>query len=145
MVEFRRAVPADLDLLLRVEAACFKDPWDEDMLATEIATPHSTYMLMFEDDRFVGYYSYMHILDEVHILNVAVLPDSQGRGLGRQMMRHLVEHVPEDTRAITLEVRVGNTRARRLYESMGFVCVGVRPGYYLDKEDAAIYWRTEGA
>lgn len=145
MIDFRPATTEDLDAMGRIEQACFADPWTDDMLSSELQMPDSHYVMMEEQGAVVGYYAYMHVLDEVHILNVAILPDYQGRGLGRLMMEHLLAHIPADTVGVTLEVRVSNTRARRLYESVGFHCVGVRKGYYMDKEDAAIYWRTEGA
>ena len=143
-VTFRPAALADVPLLAAIETACFADPWNDEMLATELGVSASVYRIMMLDDVPVGYYAYMHILDEAHILNVAVLPAYQGRGLGRQMMQHLLFTLPADVVAATLEVRVGNTRARHLYAAMGFRLVGVRPGYYMDKEDAAIYWWAKG-
>lgn len=144
MTEFRPATLSDVDALRHIELACFADPWTEDMLESEIEMPHSTYTVLLEDGQIAGYYAYMHVLDEVHILNVAVLPQYQGRGLGRSMMRHLLQSVPAGTVGVTLEVRVSNTRARNLYESFGFRLSGVRKGYYGGTEDAAIYWLTEG-
>ena len=145
MTEFRPATVADLDDLVRIESACFDDPWNADMLESELYMPGSFYYLMLEDGEVAGYYAYMHVLDEVHILNVAVLPAFRGRGVGGRMMAEMLAHLPAGTVAVTLEVRVGNAVARRLYEKYGFVAAGIRPGYYMDGEDAVIYWRTEGA
>jgi ribosomal-protein-alanine N-acetyltransferase len=127
-----------------IELRCFRDPWTEDMLESEINMPDSRYILLMADGKTVGYYAYMHIIDEVHILNVAVLPEYQGRGLGSRMMAHLMSTLPEGTVGATLEVRASNERARHLYEKCGFVAAGVRPHYYMDGEDAVIYWLTEG-
>ena len=139
-IEFRQAVRGDLEELRRIEEACFCDPWTEDMLEEELRTPHSKYALMIVDGEVAGYYSYKHILDEAHILNVAVLPAYQGRGLGSRMMAHLLADLPEDVAAVTLEVREGNAVARHLYEKCGFVAAGIRPKYYMDGENAVIYW-----
>ena len=144
MIEFRTAAEADLPLLERIELACFHDPWSADMLLEELRMSMSNYQLMFEDGELVGYYAYMHILDEAHILNVAVLPDKEGRGLGRLMMQHLLSTLPEDIVAVTLEVRRSNERAIRLYERAGFLFAGIRKGYYMDGEDACIYWWRKG-
>ena len=144
MIEYRPATLSDLEGLVSIENACFYDPWNEEMLSTELAAPHAHYLLQMVDGVLSGYYSYMHILDEAHIMNVAVLPSFQGRGLGRDMMKHLLSHLPADVVAVTLEVRRGNAVARHLYESVGFVLAGYRTGYYMDKEDAAIYWWTKG-
>ena len=140
MIEFRPATVADIGILSEIEQACFADPWNDLMLREELSVSDSTYMLMLRDDVVVGYYSYMHVIDEVHIMNVAILPPYQGQGLGKIMMRHLLDNVPADTVGITLEVRDGNKRAIALYEGCGFVLAGKRPGYYMDKEDARIYW-----
>ena len=143
-ISFRPATLQDVPLLAAIETACFADAWNDDMLMQELTMGGSVYTIMQVDEVPVGYYAYMHILDEAHILNVAVLPAYQGRGLGRQMMWHLLSNLPDDVVAVTLEVRVSNTRARRLYQSMGFRLAGIRPGYYMDKEDAAIYWWAKG-
>ena len=140
MIEFRAATIEDLDVLTAIEQACFHDPWSDLMLREELSVPDSVYMLMLVDGVVVGYYSYMHVIDEAHIMNVAILPPYQGQGLGKIMMRHLLDNVPTDTVGITLEVRDGNKRAIALYEGCGFVLAGKRPGYYMDKEDARIYW-----
>lgn len=140
MISFRPATIEDIDALTAIEQACFKDPWSDLMLKEELASPDCVYMLMLSDDEVVGYYSYMHVIDEAHIMNVAILPPYQGQGLGKIMMRHLLGNVPPDTVGITLEVRDGNKRAIALYEGCGFLLAGKRPGYYMDKEDARIYW-----
>ena len=144
MTEFRPATLQDVDALRHIEVSCFEEAWTEDMLESEIVMPHSVYTIMTEDGDLAGYYAYMHVLDEVHILNIAVLPAYQGRGLGRKMMEHLLSSVPVDTVGVTLEVRVSNLRAIRLYESLGFRRAGIRKGYY-NGEDAVIYWLTKGA
>ena len=144
MTEFRQATIEDLSDLVRIELACFSDPWNAEMLESELAMPDSYYVILEEDGEVAGYYAYMHVLDEVHILNVAVLPAYRGRGLGGRMMEDLLGSMPDDVVAVTLEVRVGNAVARRLYEKYGFRSAGIRPGYYMDGEDAVIYWRTEG-
>lgn len=144
MIAFAVAGLADVDKLEYIEQSCFADPWNESMLTDELRMKDSRYVLMYEDNRAIGYYSYTHIVDEAHILNVAVLPDVQGRGLGKMLMRHLLDTLPPDVRAVTLEVREGNGRAIRLYEGCGFVCAGVRKQYYPDKENALIYWLVKG-
>ncbi len=140
MISYRPATLDDLGILSTIEKACFADPWNDLMLQEELSVPGSVYTLMLEDEVVVGYYSYMHIIDEAHILNVAILPAYQGRGLGKQMMRHLIDTLPSDVKGVTLEVRDGNKRAIALYEGCGFAFAGKRPGYYLNKEDARIYW-----
>lgn len=129
----------DIPTLNRMEEACFADPWTDDMLREELSASGSVFV-MLEDTQPIGYYSYMHYLDEAQILNVSVLPEHQGRGYGKALMAHLLAHLPTWVTSVTLEVRVSNAVARRLYEGAGFVSAGIRPGYYMDGEDACIYW-----
>jgi ribosomal-protein-alanine N-acetyltransferase len=84
------------------------------------------------------------IVDEAHVTNVAIHPDFRGQGLGEQLMHELGRVAAYmGMRAMTLEVRVSNVRAIRLYTKMGFEEAGVRKGYYSDNgEDALVMWRT---
>jgi ribosomal-protein-alanine N-acetyltransferase len=74
---------------------------------------------------------------------VAVHDDYRGRGVATQLLNCLFELTAgDDRRGYTLEVRVSNTAAIRLYERLGFVARGVRRGYYTDnREDALIMWK----
>ncbi len=135
----------DLPVLERIESECFRDPWSRDMLGSELSMSHSTYLILKDGAEAVGYLSYLHILDELHIMNVAVLPEYQGRGYGKILVSRIIEDaLAKGAVAITLEVRQSNHRAQRLYEGFGFVCVGTRPHYYMDKENALIYWLELG-
>ncbi|MNG26302.1 ribosomal-protein-alanine N-acetyltransferase [compost metagenome] len=82
------------------------------------------------------------IIDEAHITNVAVRHDRRGMGLGELLLRRLMVDAEEaGMLRMTLEVRVTNERAQRLYGRLGFEPAGLRPGYYSDNnEDALIMW-----
>jgi ribosomal-protein-alanine N-acetyltransferase len=81
--------------------------------------------------------------DSWHVLNVTVHPRRRGRGVGRLLMEELFRRTERRPHAdYTLEVRVSNDPAIRLYRSLGFADRGVRPRYYTDNgEDALIMWR----
>ena len=100
-----------------------------------------------EDDQapVVGYGGLWMMVDEAHVTSIAVRPDFRGRGVGELLMLALFEiGVRLGARWLTLEVRVGNTVARRLYEKLGFREAGIRPRYYTDNnEDAVIMWSEE--
>ena len=98
-----------------------------------------------DDERDVlGYAGYWQVMDEGHIMNVAVRVDRRREGIGRKLMDAMLSS--GDPRGIlywTLEVRVSNEAAIRLYEKVGFVSAGIRPGYYSHpREDANILWLT---
>jgi len=81
--------------------------------------------------------------DEAEILTLAVRPASRRRGLGREMVRAGAEKAADmGAKSLFLEVNVGNFAAKNLYNGLGFLKVGVRPGYYLrdrdHKEDALV-------
>ena len=138
---FRAAAESDVESIARIEALSFKTPWSREMILSEMKEPISRFFVAEVAGKVVGYYGFLHILDELHILNVAVDPDFRGRGLGKKLMAHLISEARAlCARAITLEVRESNLSAIRLYEGAGFLLAGVRPHYYTDKENALIYW-----
>ena len=140
-VSIRAATEQDAAEIARIELVSFKTPWSEEMILSEMREPLSSFFVAVFQQKIIGYYGFLHILDELHILNVAVDPDLRQKGVGKKLIEHLVEQARAlSARAVTLEVRESNLPAIRLYESFGFACAGVRPHYYTDKENALIYW-----
>ncbi len=92
--------------------------------------------------RIVGFAGLWLTLDEAHITTICVLPDQRGLGLGDLLLSHMMDLAREmGASRVTLEVRVTNTIAQRLYRKFGFETEGVRPRYYSDnQEDALIMW-----
>ena len=87
----------------------------------------------------VGYLCLWAVADEVHVTNLAVDPAWRGEGIGRFLLGTLlVRHRAAGARRAFLEVRPGNTEARRLYQSLGFREVGRRRGYYVDTGEDAL-------
>lgn len=93
----------------------------------------------------VGYGGLWMMVDEAHVTSVAVRRDFRGRGLGELLMLTLFEvGIRLGARWLTLEVRVSNHVARRLYLKLGFREAGIRPRYYTDNnEDAVIMWSED--
>lgn len=79
---------------------------------------------------------------EAHVTTVAVHPREHRRKVASHLLVGLLEHArTRGAHAATLEVRVANRGAQRLYAGFGFVPVGVRPGYYSETgEDALVMW-----
>jgi [ribosomal protein S18]-alanine N-acetyltransferase len=95
------------------------------------------------EEQLVAYLIISRYADAWHVMNVAVHDDYRGQGVATQLLSRLFELTAgDDRRGYTLEVRVSNTAAIRLYERLGFVARGVRRGYYTDnREDALIMWK----
>jgi ribosomal-protein-alanine N-acetyltransferase len=90
-----------------------------------------------ESGTLLGYALFWHVVDEVHLLNVAVAVSARRKGLGRALMNDLLAYARANAVVrILLEVRASNTAAITMYDSMGFTRFNVRPRYYSDGEDA---------
>ena len=114
------------------------------MFAGELAKPSSLSLgALNEDDDLVGYLVLSRYVDAWHVMNLAVDPEWRRRGVGSALLERLLTETRGDTeRGYTLEVRVSNLEAIRLYERFGFHPRGVRRGYYTDnREDALVMWR----
>lgn len=138
----RRMVAGDLTSLMEVEKRAFKTPWSEDLIRRELTHEWSTILLALDPDsdgNIVGFVIFWVVHDEVHILNVAVDPPHRRRGIARSLLGEVLRRAKEAGLAlVTLEVRISNEGAIRLYEGLGFRRVGVRKGYYVDEDEDAI-------
>jgi ribosomal-protein-alanine N-acetyltransferase len=146
IIDLRPLTLADLAAIERIERRAYPTPWSRSMFAGEIAK-HSSICLGAVDeddgDRLVGYLIISRYADAWHIMNVAVDEAYRRRGIATQLLNRLFELTStDDRRGYTLEVRVSNGQAIKLYEGLGFVSRGVRRGYYTDnREDALIMWK----
>jgi len=114
------------------------------MFVAELRKPSSLALGAYsEDGDLVGYAFVSRYVDAWHVMNVAVATDFRGRGIATALLERLFEMTATDPqRGYTLEVRVSNVQAIRLYERLGFEARGIRSGYYTDnREDALIMWR----
>lgn len=133
-----------LDEIDLIEKAAFKFPWSKLSYYAEIDNPDAIYKVITVDGQVVAYGGFHKIFDEAHITNIAVKENFRKRGFGKMLMEALIEEAKaREITAMTLEVRVSNENAVRLYEGFGFKSAGVRPKYYPDGEDAFIMWLEE--
>jgi ribosomal-protein-alanine N-acetyltransferase len=135
----------DLDAVLAIERASFPTPWSRYAYLSELLENDRAYYVVAKthDRRVAGYIGMWLVIDEGHITTIAVHPLHRGRGVGRQLLE-AAEAIARERGAlrITLEVRVSNAVAHSLYQKMGYVDAGIRPGYYRDNnEDAIIMWK----
>ncbi len=131
----------DLEEVARAELRCFPgEAWSERDFR-DLFRPPVAFGLILEDHRgeMLGYLLAHEILAEAELLNVAVLPDRRGEGLGRMLLEDWHKHLIErGTERSFLEVRVGNRAAIGLYRRMGYQELGLRRRYYADGEDALV-------
>ena len=143
-VELRSIGRHDLDAVDEIEQASYPTPWSRAMFAAELQKPSSLSLGAYgETGALVGYLIVSRYVDAWHVMNVAVAPEFRRRGIAKALLERLFEVTGGDPRrGYTLEVRVSNADAIRLYERLGFEARGIRRGYYTDnREDALIMWR----
>jgi ribosomal-protein-alanine N-acetyltransferase len=145
MIEIRRLALADLSAIERIEREAYPTPWSRSMFAGELAKPSSISLGAFDaaTDTLVGYLITSRYVDAWHIMNLAVAAASRRRGIASDLLDELFRLTDDDPRrGYTLEVRVSNSNAIKLYERMGFETTGLRRAYYTDnREDAIVMWK----
>jgi [ribosomal protein S18]-alanine N-acetyltransferase len=143
--DFRRLEMRDLNAIEVIERASYPTPWSRSMFAGELAKPSSISLGAFhpETNELLGYLIISRYVDAWHVMNLAVAPDHRRRRIAASLLERLFELTTgESRRGYTLEVRVSNDVAIKLYEQAGFKARGIRRGYYTDnREDALIMWR----
>ena len=144
-VEIRRLELRDLNAIERIERDSYPTPWSRSMFAGELAKPSSLSLGAFDPETgdLLGYLIISRYVDAWHVMNLAVAPGYRRRRIASSLLDRLFELTSgEDRRGYTLEVRVSNDVAIRLYEQAGFRARGIRRGYYTDnREDALIMWK----
>ena len=133
-----------LDAVRAIERQCFTTPWSYHAFHSELtANDAAHYEVAKIDQTIVGYVGMWVVIDEGHITNLAVDPSYQRQGIGRRLMESVTAWAKRrGVIRMTLEVRASNHKAQLLYETMGYISVGFRLGYYIDnKEDAIIMWK----
>ena len=144
-VDFRRLELRDLNAIERIERQSYPTPWSRSMFAGELAKPSSISLGAFEPEtgELLGYLIISRYVDAWHVMNLAVAPAHRRKHIASLLLEQLFEVTAgQGRRGYTLEVRVSNDVAIKLYEEAGFKARGIRRGYYTDnREDALIMWR----
>ena len=136
---------ADLDAVHDIEKRSFRTPWPSHAYKTELETNRlAHYVVARADGEVVGYGGMWVMVDEAHITTFAVAPERRRERIGERLLLELMDLAQElRAREATLEVRLSNLPARRLYEKYGFRPVGLRPRYYSDDNEDALIMTTE--
>ena len=142
-IEIREMQPRDIAGIIEIEQSSFTAPWSELSFFNEIANPNSLAKVALSESNVIGYVCARYVLDEGHILNLAVHRDFRRQKIATELMdRVLAELKGKDCRLLYLEVRVSNTDAITFYERFGFKVASFRRKYYSSpNEDAALMMR----
>ena len=135
----------DLEAVHRIERASFRTPWPPHAYRAELETNRlAQYLVARVGDEVVGFAGMWLMVDEGHITTFAVAPEWRRQGIGEWLLLALLDLArSRAAREATLEVRLSNMAARRLYEKYGFRPAGLRPRYYSDDNEDALIMTTE--
>ena len=138
-------VAADLAAVQDIERASFTTPWPPQAYRQELEGNRlAHYLVGLIGDEIIAYGGIWLMVDEAHITTFAVHPRYRRRRIGERLLIALLDlAVDRQAREATLEVRLSNLAARRLYEKYGFRPVGIRPRYYSDNQEDALIMTTE--
>jgi len=140
---FREMTIGDIDNVHIIETLSFSTPWSKDAFYNELThNKFAKYIVIENGEQLVGYIGAWIVIDEVHITNIAILPEFRGQKLGEQLLGTMMEQSKRlGAKSMTLEVRVSNTVAQNLYKKLGFQKGAIRKNYYTDnQEDALVMW-----
>jgi ribosomal-protein-alanine N-acetyltransferase len=134
---------SDIEDVLAVEVRVYPYPWSRANFLDSLASGYQAWVLRDQAMRLLGYFLIMQVVDEAHLLNVAVAEEWQGQGLGRFLLNQSVACARGlGMESMLLEVRPSNARALGIYERYGFEQIGRRKGYYpaadQQREDAIV-------
>ncbi|SES24129.1 ribosomal-protein-alanine N-acetyltransferase [Gracilibacillus ureilyticus] len=142
-VEFRQMTEADIDRVYEIDLLSFPKPWPKDIYYEEMQTNNfARYFVAVVGDEIVGFCGSWMILDEAQITNIAIDPAYRGNHYGEGLFQYVLNYaVANGVKRLSLEVRVSNLVAQRMYKKFGLLPGGIRKNYYTDnQEDALVLW-----
>lgn len=140
---FRKMHEADIGQVCQIEEESFATPWSAAAFYNELRNNQFAHYIVLEDEGWlIGYAGMWIIINEAHITNIAIRRAYRGQKWGERLIVKLMSNAMLlGADKMTLEVRVSNEVAQRLYYKMGFKPAGIRKAYYSDNnEDALIMW-----
>jgi len=142
-LRFERMQLSDLDAVLAIEQAEYSHPWGRVGFVDSLKNNDNAWVLRNAAGDLLGYFVQMVVVDEMHLLNIAVAGTAQRQGLGKLLLGYAVQQATLlKMTSMLLEVRVSNSPALTLYQSFGFELIARRKNYYQteqqQREDALI-------
>jgi [ribosomal protein S18]-alanine N-acetyltransferase len=145
-IEITRMRRRHLRGVMAIERAVYPRPWSPSLFVSEMSSGRSrAYLVALGGREVMGYGGLISYGDEAHVTTIAVDPDQQRNKIGTRLLYELIrESQRMGAHAVSLEVRVTNWGAQRMYARFGFRPVGVRKGYYQEtNEDALVMWTDD--
>ena len=144
MIEIVKMDASHISAIAQIEKLCFSDPWSENSVASELNNPLSLWLVALDGERLAGYVGSQTVMDESDMMNLAVHPDYRCQGIGSRLVDELIKELKKKgSQRLTLEVRVSNEPAKRLYDELGFSEIAVRKRYYSHPKEDALILRKE--
>jgi [ribosomal protein S18]-alanine N-acetyltransferase len=139
----RPAKLTDIPALVIIEKHAFSSPWTSEHFLYEIEQNPFSFLFVAEvDSIIVGYIDWWLTFQQGQINNVAVIPQLRRKKIGETLLLDALKRLSEGgAETVTLEVRVSNLPAQKLYEKFGFKNILRKPKYYTDGEDAFLMER----
>jgi len=138
----RRATPADVDAVHRLEEECFPAPWRREFFVSEVSAEGRFNLVAKRGEAIIGYLFAMWLFDEMHVNKIAVIESERRKGIADALMASCFAFARENgVRTISLEVRKSNRIAQDFYRHLDFTSSYVRPRYYPDGEAAVVMVR----
>lgn len=138
-IEIVRMTRDDVPCVAEIDKKVFSIPFKEQDFYEYLKNPLWSFFVAKCDGKVVGYISYMIIYSDADLVNIAVLPECRGLGIGKRLLHEMVMDCDDlDLTYIHLEVRKSNTVAIKLYESYGFITVGVSKNHYKEPTEDAL-------
>ena len=143
-MEIRLMTADHVSQVAQLEKLCFRDPWSENSVSSELNNPLSLWLVAVEGEKVAGYVGSQSVMGESDMMNVAVHPDFRRQGIGERLILELIDQLENrGNHSLTLEVRASNVSAIALYRKLGFVQVGLRKNYYRNPKEDALILRKE--
>ncbi len=140
----------DVAAVAAIDRASFPLPWSEGSFRSDLTANSAANLIVAERPNgksaaIAGYIGYWLVIDEAHLSTLAVDPGLRRLGIGERLLQEAMRRaVRQGAEMMTLEVRVSNEAARRLYEKHGFQLVGRRKRYYQDNLEDALLMTRDG-
>lgn len=135
----------DLIEVMGIENEAFSDPWTIDMFYSELFNSFSRIWAVRErSGNLIGYICFWRVVDETHILNLAVKNHFRRKGIASKILQFAISYWKKDgVKTVLLEVRRSNMAAQELYEKLGFSVILIRTRYYKKPAEDALVMALE--